>query len=324
MAWRPSKRIKLIGYIALGIGSFFFFLYAHFFVIGDAPAETILAPRLIEQAQGVKITYDKDRIRGDLFGGISFYDLEVHPETRDGMLAGNEEPFLVIDRLRVRVKPLRLLMGRLGLGIHAELYDGEIDADVSASSKEVKVKATSEGVDLGLHTFLPNTVGLVPEGKLDGTVDLLIPLVAGRGGQPAPDPSKSRGSISLKLSQAGLAESNVMGMQKIPPTPFDDAGVVVTIEEGKVELKKVGFEGSELTVLVDGDLSLRPNFALSIMNGKLDLRMSQGFENQLDSLAKMALQQGRQADGQYAYRLQGPLRSLKPRPIRGSSRRSRR
>lgn len=325
---KPRRRgLRLAGYILLGVFSFLFFLYLQFTVVGDAPAERVLVPRLFEQINqndGIRVEYDRESISGDMFMGMTVRDITVYVEPRRGMLANdpNPEPMLEVDKVRVGLKPFKLLTGKLGASIDADLYSGTLKGAIAASPSVAQVDLTAEGLDLRLHTLLPGKFNVKPAGMLSGTVDLTLPLVEARGGKTV-DVTKAEGTVDLALDGAAFEESNVMGI-KIPEVSFDDSGARARLSEGTLELERVGFQGPDLTVLIDGDMKVRQNFMMSSINGELTVQMSDSFENQLDPLFKAGIQSGRQSDGVYKYSLRGPLRSLRPRPARSGGRSGRR
>lgn len=328
----PAKKkvspLKIAGYVALGIFSFCFFLYLHFFVIGEAPAERILIPSMLDRAEqqaNVRIEYDRSRISGDIFGGVTLKDVEVYMVATRGMFANDPspEPLVEIDSLRLGLKPLKLLTGKVGASIKAKLYGGTLKGVLAGNKKGATVDLEAADIDLRLHTFLPNKFGVNPEGILGGTVDLKIPLKEARGGV-TPDLSTAVGTVQLRLDQAALAESNLMGMQKIPEVSFQDAGVDVEMAEGSLNINQLGLEGDDLSVTLDGDMKLNESFARSTINSEITIKMSKTFESSLDPLFMTGINPGKQSDGTYKYALRGSVRRLKPRPVRSSSSRSRR
>ena len=330
MAETPAARkispLKIAGYVALGVFSFAFFLYLQFFVIGDAPAERVLIPGMLDQAEeqaNVRIEYDKSRISGDIFGGVTIKDLEVYMVATRGMFANDPspEPLLEVDSVRVGLKPFKLLTGKVGASVKAELYGGTLKGSFAGNKKVANVQMEAADIDLRLHTFLPNKFGVNPEGVLGGTVDMKIPLKESRGGV-TPDLSTAVGAVRLRLDNAGLAESNLMGMQKIPEVSFSDAGVDVEVAEGTLDINQLGLEGTDLSVTLDGDMKLNESFARSTVNSEITIKMSKSFEGSLDPLFMTGINPGKQSDGTYKYALRGSVRRLKPRPVRGSSSRS--
>ena len=326
----PKKRnvLRIVGYVTLAVVSFVFFLYVHFAVVGDAPAERVLVPRLLDQVEAVRIEYDHDRVEGDLLLGMTLHDVRVFSKVQRGMFAGdaNPEPLIELDRIRVGLRPLKLLSGKLGVSIKAKLYNGELKGVVAAGRKSLKLDFVVADIDVAYHSLLPNKFGVNPEGKLVGEVDLLIPMKEVKRGKKVSrslDMSAAVGVVKLTLEEAGLAESNLMGLQKIAAITFSDAGVDVSFGDGVAEISQLGFEGSDLSVTLTGDLKLKSSFMLSSLDGELSVEMSETFERALDPLFKAGIDAGKQSQGKYKYSLKGPIRSLRPRPVRKSGRKRR-
>jgi type II secretion system protein N len=88
----------------------------------------------------------------------------------------DEEPTAIaIDRLRVDVGLLALLIGRVSVDLVAEIGEGEIVGDVTVSPTELAVEVGTEDLELENIPGLRDALGLPMKGGLDAELDVTLP-----------------------------------------------------------------------------------------------------------------------------------------------------
>lgn len=292
---RKKKILRILGYCTLAVISFVIFLYR------GLPLDRFV-PKVKGQIerQG-PVLLNIGAVRSGWFLDVIATDIEIFMKPGRGVSEPekNSEPVLILDRLHIGLKPLTLLLGKLALSLDITLYGGAISGDVAMSSKEIDVDLQTKGVNVALHPMLPDKYGLNPEGKLVGQVRLAMPANGNF--------EKFEGDVDLKLENASFAESNIMGMQKIPQTKFSDAGIKFVASEGEMKVEKFGLKGEDFSVGITGDVKLQKSFSRSSLNANIDLSMSKNFEGGLDGLVTSMLANSRQSEGKYGWTLTGTV-----------------
>jgi type II secretion system protein N len=88
----------------------------------------------------------------------------------------DEQPTAIaIDRLRVKVGLLALLIGRVNVGLVAEIGEGEIVGDIAVSPTELAVEVGTEDLELENIPGLRDALGLPMQGGLDAELDVTLP-----------------------------------------------------------------------------------------------------------------------------------------------------
>jgi type II secretion system protein N len=88
----------------------------------------------------------------------------------------DEQPTAIaVDRLRVDVGLVALLIGRINVGLVAEIGEGEIVGDITVSPTELAVEVGTEDLELENIPGLRDALGLPMKGGLDAELDVTLP-----------------------------------------------------------------------------------------------------------------------------------------------------
>lgn len=305
MALDPARRILWLtraGYVVLACFAFVYFLFLGF------PFDRILQqPKIargieaFERENGMKV--EVGSIRGGWLFNVVATNVKVTSTTgirraspQPGEVA--DEPTFLLDRVAFRPAPLSLLGGRLGMHIDAQAYGGRVSGVVAQGRSSTVVDLGIRNIELAKYTPLATKWQMNLGGQASGAVALTL---------DADDGAKSTGKIDLAVKNAMIAESNPLGIQKIPKTSFDKgAGAVVVLKDGRAEFQDVGMHGDDLDVTLDGGVELKKKLAFSNWDARASIKTSDGFNKQV-VLLDTFLAPGKGTDGVYRYKLTGPV-----------------
>lgn len=301
-----NRWFRIAGYALLGGLSFAYFLFEGF------PFDRVLTGQLanVEKNAGLKVEFGGLRT-GWLFDLVAT-DVKVTPVARGRGFGpaptAPEDPVAKIDKVVLHPHPFALLLGRLGVGVDASLYGGNVSGSLAAGRSVTVVDLSVKNVELAKYPMLASRFQLNAVGQISGTIQLNL---------PADDASKATGKIDLAVKNCRLDESNPYNLVRIPGTSFDKgAGAQITLKDGKASFDEVGLKSEELEVTVDGDIDLRKQLAMSQWNARANIRASDGFKTAVPLLDTF-LNPGKGSDGVYHYKLSGIFGSPRPAPDRG-------
>ncbi|HWN71306.1 MAG TPA: type II secretion system protein GspN [Haliangium sp.] len=172
----------------------------------------------------------------------------------------DEQPTMIaIDRLRVDVGLLALLIGRVNVDLVAEIGEGEIVGDITVSPSELAVEIGTEDLELENIPGLREALGLPMKGGLDAELDVTLPeqrwdlaegsftmscpgCVVGDGkAKIKPKAPSSRGRASSFFAAEGLT---------VPALNLGELEGKISIISGKGVIDHFGAKS------VDGDLEI--------------------------------------------------------------------
>jgi type II secretion system protein N len=222
----PGSLIKIVRiscYAAIASAVFLSFLIADF-PYGDV-LSAFLAP------SGVAVEYKDQRL--SLPFGARLEQVRIHYPDPSGAAAVIESP-------QMTLSPTigALLLGRPGLRLHADLFDGSLRATVSRNGPTIDLTFTLDGLDLsGLQAARPYADGRVSG---EGSIDL----------DPA-DALDGRGSIHFSGTRLTLRI-----MPGVAPLRFDRASGTLQMKSGIVELQSLEGHGEDLSIAAHGTIRL--------------------------------------------------------------------
>jgi type II secretion system protein N len=233
---------------------------------------------------------------------------------------------MTIDAAHASVSLFRLLFGTLKISFGAEAFGGEVSGATVNGEEGRELEIELEELDLGQAPLFGDIVGLPLAGKLNGTIDLLM---------PEEKLSKADGKISLKVTDLAAGD----GKAKIRDTialPRLDAGELVLEAEAKAgNLKITNFSanGPDLKLESDGTLRLRDTFDSSLLNLSVSFKFQERYTNKSDITKSLfgsgsmpglfdldpKMKQAKRPDGSYGWRASGLVSHLNFTPSAVSS-----
>ena len=174
-------------------------------------------------------------------------------ETKPPPIPRGPQP-LHLEVLRARVSPFALAAGAFEGRLEASLLGGEITAEISRNSEQIKVNASWSALDLQELRVLESALPLPMVGSVEGSVDMEIPV----SDQGATRLASATGKVELKISAAqigpGTLESEKLGAFgrfDVPNVRIAELGGRLEFEKRRATFENFEFHGKD----VEGDIS---------------------------------------------------------------------
>jgi len=226
---------------------------------------------------------------------------------------------LKIDQAKARISLLPLLIGHKNVSFHLDAFGGEVDGVFEELGKDRHVSVEIAAVDLKSIEPLAAALGLPVEGKLGGTVDLLMPE-----GKAA----KGSGNVNLEATDVSVADGVAQikgGMLPIKPpkVAVGTLSFVAEAKEGILRVTKFGASGKDVDLSGDGRVQMREMATESICDLNVKFKIADGFRSK-NEMAKSLfgppgssqgaliemdpkVKQAKTSDGFYAFHVRGQL-----------------
>ncbi len=233
--------------------------------------------------------------------------------------AGKPPVELKIDEAKARISILPLLIGHQNISFHLDAFNGEVDGTYEEHGKDKHVSVELSAVDLKQVEPIAAALWLPVEGKLSGTIDLLMP--EGKA-------SKGSGTVKLEGTDVSVAD----GVAKIeagmfPLTPpkvgLGTLSFEAEAKEGILRVTKFSASGKDVDLSGDGRVQMREMATESICDLNVKFKIADSFraKNEMakslfgppGSTAGAAFEmvpkvkQAKTPDGYYAFHVRGQL-----------------
>ena len=241
-------------------------------------------------------------------------------------------PTIDLDAVRVSASLASIVSSTKTLQLDADLYEGEVSADVSVDDKQNVVAADIEidGVELGRIGAIIAGLGAPVEGKISADIDLVM------GAAPEKD---AKGVVDVRIDQLSVGPGNLKvipgGFELAEPISLGALVIKAPVEKGQGQLEG-RFEGaSDVEAALDGTIALRPKVQTSRLDADGWLRPTAAF---LDKNPKIksaielgeklslpgapSLSKAKDGEGRYHFEARGALQTLKPQLSRDAGRRA--
>ncbi|MBI1911376.1 MAG: type II secretion system protein GspN [Deltaproteobacteria bacterium] len=171
---------------------------------------------------------------------------------------GSGKPFLYLDELNVKFKPLSIFTGNLKVGISAVAGGGELNGDFSIRPGGVALNL--KGRQIGFNNFpILEYSGI----KIDGAFNNDLSIEAKNGGCPT-------GYLDVKAEVLRGGEIRFMGYP-LPVGDLQKAGAAVELGNCEAKVEGVWLEGSDLSARLQGEVTLTAPFSASPIDLSLEL-----------------------------------------------------
>lgn len=211
-----------------------------------------------------------------------------------------------IDQIEVSPGLLSLLLGKVGGSFSLSNPPGKLTGQVFTRGSEFMASFEATKLDLGKLGLLPILAGiqggavLEGSGSVEGNVSI---------------PSTLENKIKLNLKQVTLDAQTFMGFA-LPKIQISDSQIEIATEKAKAVIKKfkLGKPGDDLSGEILGDVSMAKSWTSTQLNLKAHFSFSEGVQRAFVLLDAL-LGAGKQTDGSYLYRINGPATAPVPIPV---------
>jgi type II secretion system protein N len=238
------------------------------------------------------------------------------------LFVGSSEPGqppqkIEVDEATLRYGILSSLFGSGDLTFDVFAFGGEVSGTYETHDKDQAVEVTLENIEVGRVEPLVSALGAPLQGKLGGTVKLLMP--EGKA-------SKGSGSVSLEVKDAvvGDGKTKIKGALALPPIIVGTIALAGDAKDGTLKISKLVAGGKDLDLQGEGRISMRELATDSLCDAQVRFKVNDGYRAKNDvtkslfgapgssapallELADPRIKQSKRPDGFYAWTIRGPL-----------------
>lgn len=237
-----------------------------------------------------------------------------------------------IDEARARISLLGLLVGNRDVSFKVDAFDGVVKGSFEDTGKQRAIDVEFDGVDVGKIEAIPAQIGFPLDGRLYGTIKLVLP--EGKA-------SKGNGSIDLEIRDmhAGTAKEltvkTPLGPFTLPRLKVGTFKVTGEAKDGILKLTKLGSSGGDVDVNGEGRVQMREVATDAHLDANLKFKINDSYRSKNDKtkmlfgapgskekpMLEMDPKMGRSktADGFYALQVKGTLGKPDVQPAGGGA-----
>jgi type II secretion system protein N len=323
MTPRVRQILKWVGYVAFYLFALLVFGYLTF-------PYNRLGDRIVREFNARQTGPKPMRLKlGDMssywLGGVEAEGITLtSPPEPDEQGKLGKPKVLTIDSAHASVSFLRLLVGTLRVSFGAKAFGGELSGATSNSEEGRQLEVELVDLDLGQAPLFGDIVGLPLSGKLNGTVDLLM---------PEEKLAKADGKINLKVTDlaAGDGKAKIRDTIALPRLEAGELALEAEAKTGNLKITNFAANGPDLRLDSDGTLRLRDPFDASLLNLNVSFKFQDRYTNKSDLTKSLfgsaaipglfdmdpKMKHAKRADGSYGWRASGILSHLNfvPSPV---------
>jgi len=227
---------------------------------------------------------------------------------------------LVVDAATIHFSWLSMLVGSSDVDFDLDVFGGEARGEYGAQSKEKSIDLTLDSLDLGKVGPLVQLLGVPLDGRLSGTLHMVMP--EGRA-------SKGTGDLSLdvKAAAVGDGKAKMKGALALPRIDVGAITVAADVKDGVMKVGKFFASGKDVDILGEGRVTLRDTVTESLCDLQVRFRINDVYRSKNDitkslfgapgsnvpalfELADPKIKQAKRADGFYGWNVRGALGHL--------------
>jgi type II secretion system protein N len=230
---RPRGRKALAAYLAIGFAIFVVFLIASFPY--SAQVSSMLAP------YHLRLTYDRQRISPPI--GVDLFNVKLTAAD-----INPADPLLQSPEVTLTPTLSALLLGRTGLHLRADLFDGVVKTTFRQRAGIVDLDFNLDAINPAQCVPL-RSLGAIVEGRVSatGTARIVSPAL--------PDNSAQ---MTLDARQVIITLINGVGF---PPIEMGTVTGVLQLAQGSLAIQNLHAEGGDADIEAQGSIQLAANLA---------------------------------------------------------------
>jgi type II secretion system protein N len=311
---------KWVGYPLFYLFAFVFFLRLVFPY--DKIRERIVATFNAQQRPGPgQQQLSIDEVGGWWLTGVRLKNVRIVSAPSE---PGGAPTEMKIDEARAKIGVLAAIVGHTDISFRVDAFGGEIDGTYADSPKERAVEANLDGVDLSQINSLTDLLGLPVEGRANGKLALVMPE------QKA---SKGSGTFTLDVSDVAIGDGkaklkNALDWPKLAVGPLS---ITAEANDGVLKITKLTAGGKDLELSGEGKIQMRDLASESTVDVEMKFKINDSYRSKSKLTEALfgapgtmkggdvdrfvpKMKSAHRADGFYAFRLQGLLSKLEPKP----------
>ncbi len=276
-------------FIEIGLYAAVFFAALLLFAVLRVPSAR-LARVAVAWAENAGYTLDYDAVNSTLLPGFELEGVRISPpEPGSG-------PMLELDSLTVRTMLTPLFLGRAGVRVNADGYDG--DAKVLVMTRGDTAWVRGEIVDVNLERFegLQKKLQVPLKGIVDASWDFEV----------YQEMVRNVGTGEISIDDLRLEPGNLAGAFKIPGIDFGDVHGAVLLENGRLLFDRFAGDGQDVKMQVEGSVALSQPVAYSRLDLTVKMTLSERIEQALGFALPM-LRLNKSPQGEYLRQVGGTL-----------------
>jgi type II secretion system protein N len=221
---------------------------------------------------------------------------------------------ILVDKAKLSMSLLSQLFGSKAYGISADVFGGEVNADVKIGKSGTSVESRATEIDLAEIPWMKSLTNLPLSGRFGVKLDLATPKQR---------LSESKGVLAWECSACAVGDGKAK--LTIPSSPLlaeglglpkirlgDFAGKVV-IDKGVGRLQNVQFKSQDLEATVEGEIHLAQPVASSRVDLYLRFKLSDSLlrsSEKLRTIMDFTAQMGKRPDGFLGLRMTGTFQNM--------------
>ena len=309
----------------VGFPAFYLFMFVIFLRIVfpyDKVKERIIANFNAQQRPGsAQQQLQIDDVRGWWLTGVRIKGIHLISAPTEPGAAPSD---LKIEEARVKVGVIAAMFGHTDASFHVDAFGGDIDGSYDDSAKERSIEAELDGVDLTKIDALTDLLGLPVEGHAHGTLKLVLPE------QKA---SKGTGTVTLEVADVAIGDGKAKLKNALdwPKLAVGALSLTAEAKDGVLKLTKLSAGGKDLELSGDGKIQMRDLASESTVDVNMKFKINDSYRSKSKLTEALfgapgstkggdvdrfvpKMKAAHRSDGFYAFKLQGLLGKLDPRP----------
>lgn len=316
MTPRVRQILRWVGYVAFYLFALLLFAYLTF-------PYNRLGDRIVQEFNATQTGPKPMRLKlGDMssywLNGVEAENITLtSPGEPDDQGKPGKPKVLKIDSAHASVSLLRLLFGSLQLSFGADAFGGDLSGSTSVADEGRKLELELENLDLAQAPLFGDIVGLPLSGKLNGSIDFLM---------PEEKLAKADGKVSMKVTDlaAGDGKAKIRDTIALPRLEAGELTLEAEAKAGVVKITTFSANGPDLKLESDGSLRLRDPYDTSLLNLNVSFKFQDRYTNKSEITKSLfgsgsmpglfdldpKMKHAKRADGSYGWRASGALTRL--------------
>jgi type II secretion system protein N len=222
-----------------------------------------------------------------------------------------------IDEATVRYSLLPMLVGSSDMNFDLIAFGGEVSGSYDTQDKDKSVDVSIESIDIGKIPPIVQVLGVPLEGKLGGTIRLV--MLEGKA-------SRATGAVSLEAKDVSVGDGKAKfkGTIALPKIEVGAITLAADAKDGVLKITKLAAGGRDVDVQGEGRIAMRELVTDSLCDSQLRFKINDAYRAKSDvtkslfgapgsngpglfELADAKIRSSKRPDGYYGWSVRGTL-----------------